>query len=260
MEECWAAVTGASRGIGFIAARALAIRGCNLIVGARTPEPLEEAARALSSEYGVEAIPVLLDLRSSGSVETFMRSALEESGYRLDVLAMSSGNPLCEPCTLSEASWWDWLEAVQLYIASVHLAMKIMAEENAKRPGRVIVFSSWTIREPQPPLSVADVVRAGLPALVRLAAREWPERIIPILVLLGSFDTPGARRTIEGIARRLGRDPGDLWREEVEARSPLRRTGRVEELMELVSFLARAPEYMAGSVVEFHGSSTRCAC
>ncbi len=260
MEECWSLVTGASRGIGFLAARALAGIGCNLVLGARGVEALREAADALQQEYGVEAVPVPLDLRSSSSVEAFVSRALAEAGWSIHAAAISSGNPSCEPCTLSEAQWWDWLEATQLYIASAHSIMRRLAEESAARPVRVILFSSWTTRDPQPPLSVADVVRAGLPALARLAAREWPGRLVPVVVLLGSFDTPGARETIEGIAARLGVDPGELWRREVEVRSPLRRAGRPEELMELVAFLARAPEYMAGGVVEFHGSTTGCVC
>ena len=256
--ECWALVTGASRGIGYLASRSLASMGCNLILGARGLEGLRQAAESLQDEYGVEVVPVPLDMRSQASVDSFISSALEAAAYNIGVAALSTGNPMCEPCSLDEASWWDWIEATQLYVASIHQIMRRLAHESATRPVRVIVFSSWTIREPQPMLSVADVVRAGLPNMIRLAAREWPGRLVPILVLLGSFDTPGARRTVEEIAKRIGRDPETFWKEQVEALSPLGRAGRPEELMELVAFLARAPEYMAGTIVEFHAASTKC--
>jgi len=258
--DCWALVTGASRGVGLAAARALARLGCNLVLGARGVGDLQRVAGELSSQYGVEASARPLDLRSRSSVEAFVAAALEEASWRVGAAVISSGNPSCEPCTLSEATWWDWLEAAQLYVASAHAIMRALAEESVARPVRVILFSSWTAREPQRFLAVADVVRAGLPALVRLAAREWPGRLVPVLVALGSFPTPGALETASRIAERLGVEPRSFWAEGVEGLSPLRRSGRLEELEDLVAFLVRAPEYMAGGVVEFHGATGSCAC
>ncbi len=250
-----ALVTGGSRGVGYLSAEALAARGFNLILVARDPGRLREAAETLSSLYNVEVQYLPSDLRIEGAVEKAVRAAVESWGG-LDVVVMSYGNPECEPCTLDEASWGDWLEAVKLYLAPTAEALKTLAHVNTGR-ARFIVFSSFTTRETHDYLVVADTVRAGLPVMLRAAARLYAPKVIPILVILGSIDTPGARATVSKIAEKLGRDPREFWSVEVEGRSPLRRTASGDEFKTLISFLAEAPEYMAGSTVYFEGASGR---
>ena len=251
----WAIVTGGSQGIGYIAAKALAGAGYSLVLGARGRRRLEEAAQSLAGQYGVRVEPAPVDLTQRQSLEAFLDKALALSGGSVEAAVISYGNPACEPCTLEEATWNDLLQAARLYIASTHSIMKILADKSTS-PTRVIVVSSFTVRTPHPPLAVADTIRAGLYPLVRLAARQWPGRIIPILLVMGSIHTPGAARTVSRIARLQGADPQEYWKTHVEALSPLGRTARLEELEALIKFLARAPEYMAGGIVEFHGAST----
>ena len=250
-------VTGGSRGIGYYAALGLARAGCRRIrLYARNPEGLKAAASRLSTETGANVDYEVLDLRNPDSVGAALTQAIDELGG-LDVVALSYGNPSCEPCTLDEASAGDWVEAYNMYTVSTVEAIKAVARYN-DRQTRFIVFTSFTVGEYHRFLVVADAARAALPLIVRAAAREYSSKIIPVLVVLGSFDTPGARRTISAIAERLGVDPGEFWRDEVEGRSPLRRVGRPDELAGLTAFLARAPEYMAGSVVYFEGASSAC--
>lgn len=248
-----ALVTGGSRGVGYLSAEALAARGFNLTLVARDPGRLRKAAEALSSLYNVEVQYLPSDLRVEGTMEKAVRTAVDSWGG-LDVIVMSYGNPECEPCTLDEASWRDWLEAVRLYLAPTAETLKTLARVNTRR-ARFIVFSSFTTRETHDYLVVADTVRAGLPVMLRAAARLYAPKVIPILVILGSIDTPGARATVSKIAEKLGRDPGEFWSMEVEGRSPLKRTASRDEFKALISFLAEAPEYMAGSTVYFEGAS-----
>lgn len=73
-EEFFSLITGASGGIGECFARALAARGRNLLLVARSEEKLQELAAELSSRNGVrvEAIPADLAVRGAASqlVET----------------------------------------------------------------------------------------------------------------------------------------------------------------------------------------------
>jgi 3-oxoacyl-[acyl-carrier protein] reductase len=250
-----ALVTGGSRGVGYISAEALAMQGFNLTLVARDPARLREAVERLSSRYGVKVRYLRADLKVEGSMKRAIQAAVESWGG-LDAVVMSYGNPDCEPCTLDEASWSDWVEATKLYIASTAEALKTLARLNTRK-ARFVVFSSFTTREAHDYLVVADTARAGLPVILRAAARLYAPRIIPILVILGSVDTPGARATVSKIAERLGRDPGEFWVSEVEGRTPLKRTALEDEIRRLIGFLAEAPEYMAGSIVYFEGASGR---
>ncbi|MEB3806691.1 MAG: SDR family oxidoreductase [Desulfurococcales archaeon] len=250
----WAIVTASSRGIGFHISKALAELGLNLVLGSRNMDRLVEAASSLSQEYGVEALPVQLDMRWRESVEGFIK---EVDGIvdSLEVLAVNYGNPSCEPCTLREAEWSDWMEAASMYIAATAELFKYVA---SRWRTRVILVSSFTTRTFHRGLIVADTIRKGLEVLVKAAALEYAGRLYPVLLLLGSFPTPGAWETIKAISREKGVKPETYWKREVEGLSALKRAGRFEELRDLVKFLARAPEYLTGATILFDGGSLKC--
>src|SRR5688500_11522724 len=70
-----AIVTGGSRGIGRAIAAALAAEGCELVIAARTREPLEAAARELAGETGRSVTPVVVDTGDDRSVRSMVDTA-----------------------------------------------------------------------------------------------------------------------------------------------------------------------------------------
>ncbi|MCS7106569.1 MAG: SDR family oxidoreductase [Acidilobaceae archaeon] len=254
---CAGLVTGASSGIGYYAAEAVASLGCNLLTCAREEGRLARAAGELRERYGVDVRYMPCDLRRKEDAEALVGRALGLFG-KLEYVVLSFGNPSREPLLLHEAAWEDWMEAFALYTASTATIMRELLLKNRAKAS-LVVISSFTTLEPMPPLVLADVARAGLSRLVRIAAREYPSKIRPLLLLIGSFDTPGARRTIERLARARGADPQKVWEEEVEGLSPLKRAGRKEELVRFLISLLKSPEYLSGATILFDGSSSRVA-
>ncbi len=257
MKSCRALVTAASRGIGFIVLEALSSMGCLTVACSRSLDNMLKACNEISTRYPGKVIPLSCDLRVRDSVRKAVLDALGELGG-LEYVVINYGNPSREPLHLHEADWDDWMEASALYIASTATILRLLIELNPVK-ATVLVVSSFTVAEPMPPLVVSDTVRAGLSRLVRIAAREYADRVRPILLLLGSFDTPGARETVRRIAESRGQSPEEVWRREVEGISPLRRVGRREELIELVKMLLEAPEYLTGATILFDGATSRIA-
>jgi short-subunit dehydrogenase len=71
----WALVAGASEGLGAEFGRQLAARGLHLVLIARRAGPLEQHARALSAEFGIEARPLAADLADPSVLSILGESA-----------------------------------------------------------------------------------------------------------------------------------------------------------------------------------------
>jgi NAD(P)-dependent dehydrogenase (short-subunit alcohol dehydrogenase family) len=84
-------VTGASKGIGHASALMLAQEGCDVAINARSPEPLEAAAKQIADAAGrrVEAIPG--DMSEPAEVERVVAEAIERLGH-LDILVTCAGS------------------------------------------------------------------------------------------------------------------------------------------------------------------------
>ncbi len=84
MKDSIALVTGASRGLGYATALALAARGAHVIALARTSGALEELADAIEAAGGTSTL-VPLDLTDEGGLQR-MGLAIHERWGRLDLL------------------------------------------------------------------------------------------------------------------------------------------------------------------------------
>lgn len=68
-----AVVTGASTGLGLQMAKAFANQGANLVLLARRMNLLEENAKAITEEYGVEVLPFACDITDTEKVKAATR-------------------------------------------------------------------------------------------------------------------------------------------------------------------------------------------
>jgi hypothetical protein len=89
-EQTYALVTGASSGIGECFARALAGRGRNLVLVARSQGKLAALARELAAKCGVRSEAVALDLGETGAAAR-LAQLLGERGLTVDLLVNNAG-------------------------------------------------------------------------------------------------------------------------------------------------------------------------
>ncbi len=253
-------VTASTRGIGFYAASTLAELGARVVVNGRTREGVERAVEEIRGRGG-EAYGVAAALGTREGVDRLLDEAWRLLGG-VDMVVFNAPNVSCEPCSLHEAGYSDWEEAARLHlVAPGYLATRYVARLlDEDRRGVIVFLSSVTVKAPMPHFVLADAARAGLVQLARSIALEYSRRgIRSYTVLLGSFDTPGARENIRRLAERQGIGFEEAWRRWVVELSRLGRVARPEELGCLLSFLAQPEaEYMTGTTITMDGVMTPC--
>src|SRR5580692_8145811 len=86
----FALITGASRGLGMAFARGLAERHCNLVLVARSSEPLHAFANELRRTQPVSVIAIQVDLSSSGAGQ-ILAEQLSSGDVPIDLLVNNAG-------------------------------------------------------------------------------------------------------------------------------------------------------------------------
>jgi NAD(P)-dependent dehydrogenase (short-subunit alcohol dehydrogenase family) len=122
----------------------------------------------------------------------------------------------------------------------------------------VILISAASVIEPMPYFVVSDTVRSGLSRVVKMLSRTYPKNLRINALLLGSYDTPGAKYNISEIGREKGIPDKDLaWRKLVVEKNPGEKLGDPEELGRIVEFLLFGASYINGTTILVDGSMTR---
>ena len=85
----WALITGASRGLGYLAAIEMAKLGCNLVLHSRTEENCAKVLGEVKA-LGVDAYVVTAELSDMEQVEAMCR-AIDERGTKLDIILNNAG-------------------------------------------------------------------------------------------------------------------------------------------------------------------------
>ena len=198
-----ALITGASRGIGYATAVALAKAGAHVVAVARTVGGLEELDDAIQAE-GSTATLVPLDLRDTDGIAR-LALALNERYQRLDVLVGNGGvlGPT-SPLGHVEPSAWDEVMAVNVS-ANFHLIRTLDPLLRAAEAGRVVFITSGSATNNRAYRGPYSISKAALNALARTYAAETVTTNVRVNLL-----NPGPTRTRMRAALMPGEDPMTL--------------------------------------------------
>jgi NAD(P)-dependent dehydrogenase (short-subunit alcohol dehydrogenase family) len=199
-----ALVTGASRGIGYAAAVALAKAGAHVVAVARTQGGLEALDDEIKAATGEGATLVPMDLAEHGGLDQ-LGLAIHERFGRLDILVHAAAmlGPMT-PVSHIEPAQWDKVISLNL-TASYRLIRSVEPLLRASEHPRAIFLTSGRAIRPKAFWGPYGVTKAGLEHLVRTWADELEKTPIRAVLL-----DPNVMRTRMRAEAMPGEDPATL--------------------------------------------------
>ena len=204
LENRVAVVTGASRGIGWEAATALAREGAHIIAVAKTVGALEELDDVIKAEGGSTTL-VPLDLTDYEGIDRLGAAIFERWG-KLDILFGNAGllGPITPIGHADPKKDWDKVMSVNL-TANWRLIRSLDPLLRQSDAGRALFVTSGAPHKCKPYWGVYSVSKAGLEAMVRTYAGEINQTNIRVNCI-----NPGPIRTGMRASAMPGEDPMTL--------------------------------------------------
>ena len=227
-----ALVTGASRGIGFACAEALASAGARVILASRDQDRLAAATAKIPGASSVQ-----LDLSSADSI----KEAFAKAGP-VDILVNNAGLTKDGLALRMKKDDWDAVLATNLtgaFLAIQHVLQPMMKQ----RWGRIINISSIVGETGNPGQANYVASKAGLIGLTKSLAQEIASRNITVNAIAPGFIETDMTSVLS-----------DDLKQNMLSHIPLKRFGKPEEIAAAVKFLASEEAgYITGSVLNVNG-------
>ena len=232
-------VTGGTRGIGRALVAAFAREGAKVTFTGTNPGAAEEAIAASGHPDLVKA--VMADVRDAAAADAAVSAAVEHGGG-LDVVINNAG--ITRDGLFLRMGEDDWDAVMGVNLKGSFLVTKAAARRLMKSArGRVINITSVVGLVGNAGQVNYSASKAGLLGFTKSLARELAGRAVTVnAVAPGYIETDMTAELPEGAAQ------------ELKARIPLGRLGTVDDIAEVVLFLASpAAGYITGQVIPVAG-------
>lgn len=144
----WALITGASRGIGYLIAKLMAERGCNLILHSRSLEHTQKILEEAKAS-GVEAYAVQAELSDIDSVGA-MLDEIEAKGTQVDIVFNDAAVQIAYRNEYFKTPVNDFTQSFLINtIAPAVICYRLMPGMIERGYGRIINTTSGIKNEPQ---------------------------------------------------------------------------------------------------------------
>lgn len=162
-------LTGGSRGIGPVIAEALARRGANIAIAARSKSGLDEVAARLR-ERGIKALAQPVNIKEPSQRERLVADVVKEFG-KIDILVNNAG--LETEGAYAELPWPHIQETIEVnLIAPMALSRAILPEMLKRKAGHIVNIASIAAKSGAPYAAAYSGTKAGLAEWTRALRLE----------------------------------------------------------------------------------------
>ncbi len=249
-----ALVTGASRGLGYATARALAAEGCRVAINSTNPERLNKAVETIRDETGAEVIGLPGDVTDPKVPTRLVEQTVAHFGG-LDLLVTNAGGP--PPGAFESFDEATWQKAIDLsFMSHVRLIRAALPYLRRSEAASVLTITSISVKQPIPNLVLSNSVRAATVGLTKTLALELGSEGIRFNSILPSWTmTERVIQLMEARARQNGTTVEEEIRKQAAA-TPMGRMGKPEEFANVAVFLlSPAASYLTGVMLPVDGGS-----
>lgn len=242
-----AIVTGSTRGLGEVAAMALAKAGADIAVCGRNTVDLERVSSAIR-EMGRDSAGFVLDVTSKESVHEGLDRILKHFG-KVDILVNNAGLNHRAPVLDFPEEAWDLVLSTNLkgYFLVAQTVVPQMLERGY---GKVINMSSILGKVALPNQLAYASAKGGVDQMTKVMALEWAKQGVRVNAIGPTyFETE--------MVKQIRDDPERFAF--IKERTPMGRWGYLPELEGIVIFLAApASDFITGQTIYIDGGWTAC--
>lgn len=243
-----AVVTGASTGLGLQMAKAFANQGANLVLLARRMNLLEENAKAITEEFGVEVLPFTCDVTDTANVMAAVAATIKRFG-RVDILVNNAGTGAVAPA--EEITDDQFKHEMNIDLFGTFLCAREFGKEMIKAQyGRIINIASMygLVGNMIVGSSPYHAAKGGVVNMTRALAAEWGKYGITVnSICPGYFYTDLTTETLDS----------EFFQAIAKRNIPAARYGKAGELDTCALFLASpASTYVTGQNIAVDGGYT----
>jgi NAD(P)-dependent dehydrogenase (short-subunit alcohol dehydrogenase family) len=236
-----AVVVGGTSGIGRTLALGLADAGADVVATGRRRAQVDEVASEIDAR-GRRTLRVTADVGDTRTLERLRDSCLEAFGT-VDILVCAAG--VTQKVPTLEMSEVDWTRIIETNLTGTLRSCQVFGREMIKRQaGRVITIASLTSFLGMFQVAAYAASKSGVAGLTRSLAVEWaPHGVTVNAILPGVFKTDLNRALLESPRG-----------QEFLMRTPMRRFGRIDELVGAAVYLASdASSFVTGHLLAVDG-------
>ena len=202
-----ALVSGASKGLGYAVARALAAEGAQVAISSRDEKAIAEAAQRIERETGARVTSMAVDVRSKEAIERWIAHTADTFGGIDALMTNSGGPPAGAAVSFDDQAWQDATEL--LLFSTIRMVRGAVPYMERHGGGAILVSTSSSVKEPVPNLGLSTVLRASVSALSKTLAFELASKRIRVnQIIPGRIDTDRVRHLDEVNAQKQGISAG----------------------------------------------------
>lgn len=237
-----AVVIGGTSGIGQVIARGLAEAGADVIPTSRRVEAVETSAQQIEA-LGRRSLRVTSDVMNRSSLDHLLKTVVEAFG-KVDIMVYAAGRTKRTP-TL-DVDETEWNEILETNLTGALRAGQVFGRHMVERRyGRIIHIASLGSFVALYEVAAYSASKSGLASLTRTMAVEWASSGVCVNAIMpGVFRTALNTQLLDGTARG----------QEFLLRTPMKRFGKLEELVGASVFLAsKAASFVTGTILAVDG-------